>query len=98
MKLKTGQMLGIAALLLLLVGIGLFSGRFMVYLTMRVMILGIFALGYNLLLGRTGLLSFGHGAFYAAGAYGLGFFTPAPVTPPAVGPPGRRTWWPWSWP
>jgi branched-chain amino acid transport system permease protein len=38
------------------------------------MILGIFALGYNLLLGRTGLLSFGHGAFYAAGAYGLGFF------------------------
>jgi len=75
MKLKTGQMLGIAALLLLLVGIGLFSGRFMVYLTMRVMILGIFALGYNLLLGRTGLLSFGHGAFYAAGAYGLGFFT-----------------------
>jgi branched-chain amino acid transport system permease protein len=75
MKLKTGQLLGIASLLLLLVGIGLFSGRFMVYLTMRVMILGIFALGYNLLLGRTGLLSFGHGAFYAAGAYGLGFFT-----------------------
>ena len=39
------------------------------------MLLGIFALGYNLLLGRTGLLSFGHGAFYAAGAYGLGFFS-----------------------
>ena len=47
----------------------------MIYLTMRVMILGIFALGYNLLLGQTGLLSFGHGAFYAAGAYGLGFFS-----------------------
>ena len=38
---------------------------------MRVMILAIFALGYNLLLGRTGLLSFGHAAFYAAGGYGL---------------------------
>ncbi len=62
-------------ILILLVGIGLFSGRFTIYLTMRVMILGIFALGYNLLLGRTGLLSFGHAAFYAAGAYGLGFFT-----------------------
>jgi branched-chain amino acid transport system permease protein len=46
--------------------------RFATYLAMRVMMLGIFALGYNLLLGRTGLLSFGHGAFYAAGAYGLG--------------------------
>ena len=61
--------------LALLAGIGLFGGRFLMYLTIRVMLLGIFALGYNLLLGRTGLLSFGHGAFYAAGAYGLGFFT-----------------------
>lgn len=50
------------------------SGRFLVYLAMKVMLLGIFAVGYNLLLGQTGLLSFGHGAFYAAGAYGLGFF------------------------
>jgi branched-chain amino acid transport system permease protein len=54
-----------------LVTIGLFSGRFVLYLTMRVMILSIFAMGYNLLLGRTGLLSFGHAAFYAGGAYGL---------------------------
>ena len=58
-----------------LAGIGLFSGRFTVYLTMRIMILAIFALGYNLLLGGTGLLSFGHAAFYAAGAYGLGLFS-----------------------
>ncbi|MCF8119875.1 MAG: branched-chain amino acid ABC transporter permease [Deltaproteobacteria bacterium] len=58
-----------------LVAIGLFSGRFMVYLLMRVMILSIFAMGYNLLLGRTGLLSFGHAAFYAGGAYGLGLFS-----------------------
>jgi len=58
-----------------LVAIGLFSGRFMVYLLMRVMILSIFSIGYNLLLGRTGLLSFGHAAFYAGGAYGLGLFS-----------------------
>ncbi len=58
-----------------LVSIGLFSGRFVVYLTMRVMILAIFAMGYNILLGRTGLLSFGHAAFYAGGAYGLGLFS-----------------------
>lgn len=63
------------SVLAVLVGIGLFSGRFVVYLTMRVMILAIFAMGYNLLLGRTGLLSFGHAAFYAGGAYGLGLFS-----------------------
>jgi len=65
----------IGLILAALVAIGLFSGRFMVYMTMRVLILCIFALGYNLLLGRTGLLSFGHAAFYAAGAYGLALFS-----------------------
>jgi len=65
----------IAGLLgLVLVAIGLFAGRFVLYLTMRVMLLSIFAMGYNLLLGRTGLLSFGHGAFYAAGSYGMALF------------------------
>jgi branched-chain amino acid transport system permease protein len=63
--------------------------KFVTYLATRVMILGIFALGYDLLFGRTGLLSFGHGAFYAAGAYGLGLFslhvTPHPLLGVAVG-------------
>jgi branched-chain amino acid transport system permease protein len=49
--------------------------RFVTYLVIRVMLLGIFAVGYDLLLGRTGLLSFGHAGFYAAGAYALGFFS-----------------------
>jgi branched-chain amino acid transport system permease protein len=66
----TWVVVGLLAAVLVL--IGLLAGRFVQYLTMRVMLLGIFALGYNLLLGRTGLLSFGHGAFYAAGGYGLG--------------------------
>lgn len=62
----------IAAVLVLgvLAAIGYFSSRFVLYLTMRVMILSIFAMGYNILFGRTGLLSFGHAAFYAVGAYG----------------------------
>jgi branched-chain amino acid transport system permease protein len=58
--------------LVALAGVPFVAGRFVTYLAMRVMLLGIFAVGYNLLLGQTGLLSFGHGAFYAAGAYGLG--------------------------
>ncbi len=33
------------------------------------LVYGIFAVGYNLLFGYTGLLSFGHAAFFGAGAY-----------------------------
>src|SRR5574341_2435163 len=77
------------ALLAALCAVPLLSGRFAPYLAMRVMMMGIFALGYNLLLGQTGLLSFGHGAFYAAGAYGLGLFalrvSPQPLLGLAVG-------------
>ena len=75
MKNRFRTFLLIALILAGLMSIGLFSGRFVVYLTMRVMILAIFAMGYNILLGRTGLLSFGHAAFYAGGAYGLGLFS-----------------------
>lgn len=59
------------ACLVVLVIIGLLSGPFVLYVVTRIMILAIFALGYNLLLGRTGLLSFGHAAFFATGSYGL---------------------------
>lgn len=51
------------------------SGNFVTYLATRVMLLGIFAVGYDLLLGQSGLLSFGQGGFYAVGAYGLGLFS-----------------------
>jgi len=72
---RTWNMVMALMALTVLILIGLFAGRFTVYLTSRVMILAIFALGYNILFGRTGLLSFGHAAFYAAGAYGLGLFS-----------------------
>ncbi len=42
------------------------------YLGTEVMIWAIFALGYNLLLGYTGLPAFGHGAFLGIGGYLLG--------------------------
>jgi len=35
------------------------------------MILGMFAMGYNLAFGHTGLLSFGHAAFFGTAAYGV---------------------------
>ena len=38
----------------------------------QVLIFGLLALGFNLLYGYTGLLSFGHAAYYGLGAYGAG--------------------------
>ncbi|MEK7362841.1 MAG: hypothetical protein AAB016_02590, partial [candidate division NC10 bacterium] len=37
------------------------------------LIFAIAALGFNLLLGYTGLLSFGHSAYFGMGAYGVAF-------------------------
>lgn len=37
----------------------------------RIMVLAVYALGYNILFGYTGLLSLGHALFFAAGMYGL---------------------------
>ena len=41
-------------------------------LATQVLIYGLFALGFNLLYGYTGLLSFGHAAYWGLGAYGTG--------------------------
>ena len=38
----------------------------------RIMVLATFAVGYNILLGYTGLMSLGHAMFFAAGMYGAG--------------------------
>ena len=59
----------LALLIIALVFAPLWAGNFGVYLIMQVMLLSIFALGFNLLLGYTGLLSFGQAGFFAVGAY-----------------------------
>ncbi len=38
----------------------------------RILIMAVYAMGYNLLFGYTGLLSLGHALFFASGMYGLG--------------------------
>ena len=40
------------------------------------MIIAIFALSLDLLVGYTGLVSFGHAAFFGVGAYALALLTP----------------------
>jgi len=41
-------------------------------LAAQVLTYGLFALGFNIIYGYTGLLSFGHAAFWGLGAYGTG--------------------------
>jgi branched-chain amino acid transport system permease protein len=48
------------------------AAGFYQYLGLEVLIWIIFALGFNLLLGYTGLPSFSHGAFFGIGAYAFG--------------------------
>ena len=49
--------------------IPLLASRFYTSLATDVLILALFATSLNLLLGTTGLVSFGHAAYFAAGAY-----------------------------
>lgn len=49
-----------------------FLGEYTVGLVITMMILTLFATSFNLLFGYTGLLSFGHAAYFGAAAYALG--------------------------
>ena len=59
----------LAALILFLLLLPTFVGKYLLYMTIHILILSVFALGFNLLLGYTGLLSFGQAGFFAMGAY-----------------------------
>jgi len=52
------------------------GATFYTELVTKVMILAIFALSLDLLVGCTGLVSFGHAAYYGIGAYTLGLLAP----------------------
>src|SRR3989304_789686 len=59
----------LAALILFLLLLPTFAGKYLLYMTIHILLLSVFALGFNLLLGYTGLLSFGQAGFFAVGAY-----------------------------
>ena len=60
----------LAVLALALFLLPMLEARYPIYLVMHILILAVFALGFNLLFGYTGLLSFGQAGFFAVGAYG----------------------------
>lgn len=45
---------------------------FYIFLATEILILGLFAASFNLVFGYTGMLSFGHAAFFGIGAYATG--------------------------
>jgi branched-chain amino acid transport system permease protein len=58
-----------------LIGLGMLVDRSGLAILQKIMILGLFAIAYNFLLGYTGILSFGHAAFFGLGAYSLVYIT-----------------------
>ena len=70
-------------LCLLLVAVAIFAalpwlaGPYMVKFATRVLAMAIFVMSLDLLIGVTGLVGFGHAAFFGLGAYAVWFVTPA---------------------
>jgi len=62
-----------APILLMLILIPGFVDTYQIQLLIYGLIAAIAALGFNLLLGYTGLLSFGHSAYFGIGAYAVAF-------------------------
>jgi branched-chain amino acid transport system permease protein len=60
----------LVALTVLLVALPLVTGNWS--LSTYILIYGLFAVAYNICLGETGVLTFGHAAFFGLGAYGTG--------------------------
>ena len=69
-------MLAIALVALALAFIPMFAEKFYVQFFAKILIMAIFAMSLDLLLGYTGLVSFGHAAFYGAAGYALALLTP----------------------
>ena len=50
------------------------SPDYLMYVVVRMMILGLYAMSYDVLFGFTGIFSYGHAAFMGCGAYTVGIF------------------------
>lgn len=69
MKLLRNTLFGPAVLVLLLLFAPFMISTYSVMILSEILIMGLMAVSFNLLLGYTGLLSFGQGAFFGLGSY-----------------------------
>lgn len=64
--------IGVVGLLLVIAPFAI--GNYQTYLLADALLLGLFATGFNVLYGYTGLLSFGHAMFFAGSGYAVAIF------------------------
>jgi len=50
-----------------------YSSRFTIFLATSAVVLALWAISYNLMLGYAGMVSFAHAAYYGIGAYTVGY-------------------------
>lgn len=83
-----GRLLNLGILLAFLIafplGEGLLYSSFYLALLTRIFIFAIIVIGYDLLAGYTGMVSYGHALFFGTGAYVIGMLL--------------KHWTPWFWP
>ncbi|UUX96336.1 branched-chain amino acid ABC transporter permease [Aquabacterium sp. J223] len=82
MRRRSAQAIALVVLALLIAAP--FIGLYPVFM-MKALCFAIFACAFNLLLGYTGLLSFGHAAFLGSAAYACGWFVRSAGWPPELG-------------
>ena len=80
---STFKVVGYGLLVLLALAVP-FIGLYPVFV-MKLLCFAIFACAFNLLLGYTGLLSFGHAAFFGSAAYATGWIVQSMNASPEVG-------------
>lgn len=68
--------IGVAAAALSFALFPIFGGEFYVQLVTKIMIMAIFAMSLDLLVGYTGLVSLGHAAFFGVAGYALALASP----------------------
>ena len=66
---------GLSGTVAIILGLGfllvpLLPGEFPIIVAVEILILGLFAMSFNLIYGYMGQVSFGHAAFFGLGAYG----------------------------
>src|ERR1700694_1209039 len=66
---KIFRLVGFATLVGLVGAFPLFAGNYPVKLLQEILVWGIFAMSLDLLMGYTGMVSFGHSAFFGVGGY-----------------------------
>jgi branched-chain amino acid transport system permease protein len=71
-----GVIASLGAVVVVLAVLPFFAEKFYLQFFAKIMIMAILAMSLDLLLGYTGLVSFGHAAFYGAAGYTLAIVTP----------------------